>query len=170
MNNKLYILCGIPFSGKTTLAKRMVEKFGFARIDLDEVKFELFGTSITDGEIDQLGWDKVYQRMYKRIEDLLKTGKTVINDTGNFTRNERNIVKKIADDLGVESITIYVDIPTKEARNRLLENRHSKVRFDVSDGDFNSTVSEMEKPEVGERHVVCKWRDDFDSWADTNIK
>lgn len=146
-----------------------MNKFGFTRIDLDEVKFNLFGSSITDSEIDKSGWDRVYQVMYKEIVDSLKQGKTVINDTGNFTRNERNIVKKIADELRVESITIFVDIPEKEAHERLLENRNNKVRFDVSDADFNSTVSEMEKPEVGERHIIYKLTDDFDSWADINI-
>lgn len=169
MRNRLYILCGIPFSGKTTLAKRMVEKFGFTRIDLDEVKFDLFGSSITDSEIAKSGWDRVYQEMYKEIGDSLKQGRTVINDTGNFSRNERNMVKKIADDLGVESITIFVDIPEKEAHGRLLENRINKVRFDVSDADFSSTVAEMEKPEVREKYIIYKWTDDFDLWVDLNI-
>jgi len=169
MSNKLYILCGIPFSGKTTLARRMVNKFGFTRIDLDEVKFNLFGSSITDSEIDKSGWDRVYQVMYKEIEDSLKLGKTVIHDTGNFTKNERVLVKKIADDLGIESITIFVDTPEKEAYKRLLMNRNNKERFDVSDADFKSTTIEMEIPDVDEKHFIYKWTDDFDSWAGINI-
>jgi len=63
IKNKLYILCGIPFSGKSVLANKIVERFGYTRIDLDEVKFQIFGQSITDGEIDQSGWDKIYQEM-----------------------------------------------------------------------------------------------------------
>ena len=59
MNIKLYILCGIPFSGKTTLANKVVEMLGFKRIDLDEIKFKIFGPKITDSQIDQDGWNKV---------------------------------------------------------------------------------------------------------------
>jgi len=146
-----------------------VNKFGFTRIDLDEVKFNLFGSSITDSEIDKSGWDRVYQVMYKEIEDSLKLGKTVIHDTGNFTKNERVLVKKIADDLGIESITIFVDTPEKEAYKRLLMNRNNKERFDVSDADFKSTTIEMEIPDVDEKHFIYKWTDDFDSWAGINI-
>ena len=169
MNNRLYILCGIPFSGKTTLAKKMVEKFNFTRIDLDEVKFDLFGSSVIDSEIDQSGWDKIYKEMYQKIGESLKQGGTVVHDTGNFTRNERFIVKKIADDLGIESVTVFVDTPTEEAYKRLMENRNKKIRFDVSDVDFNSTVAEMEKPGDDEKHLLYKWTEDFDSWINNQI-
>jgi len=94
MINKLYILCGIPFSGKSTLAKKIVKKLRFVRIDLDEVKFDIFGPSVTDAEIDQSGWDKIYQEMYRRIRESLTAGKTVVHDTGNFTKSERGVVKK----------------------------------------------------------------------------
>jgi predicted kinase len=92
--NKLIILCGIPFSGKSTLAKELADKLGAIRIDLDEVKFDLFGKGIHDSEIDQSGWDKIYQEMYKKIETALKERQTVIHDTGNFTKYERNLISK----------------------------------------------------------------------------
>ena len=126
--NKLYIFCGIPFSGKTTIAKKLEEKLGYIRIDLDDVKFSLFGNDILDEKIDKQGWDKVYQKMYKQIEDNLKNDKTVINDTGNFTKHERDLVKEIADKLGLETIEVFIDTPTEIARQRLLENKKIKKR------------------------------------------
>ena len=33
----LYILCGLPFAGKTTLAKELVKHFGFVHIDIDQI-------------------------------------------------------------------------------------------------------------------------------------
>ena len=68
--NKLYILCGIPFSGKTTLAKEIAKQKGFTRIDLDDVKFDLFGKYIQDKDLKQEDWDKIYQKnlaIYRRI-------------------------------------------------------------------------------------------------------
>lgn len=32
---RLYILCGLPFSGKTTLAKKLEKRLGFVLIDID---------------------------------------------------------------------------------------------------------------------------------------
>jgi predicted kinase len=113
MSNKLYIFCGIPFSGKTTLAKELEKTLGYKRIDLDEVKFSFFGNEIRDANINQEGWDKIYQEMYKQIEESLKNGETVIHDTGNFTKHERELVKEIADKLGIEAITVFLDIPKR---------------------------------------------------------
>lgn len=169
MNNKLYILCGIPFSGKSTQAKKLVEKLGFTRIDLDEVKFELFGYSIMDSQIDQSGWDAVFREMYIRIKEELNNGKTVVHDTGNFTKHERSLVKKIADDLGIETITIFVDTPKDEAYKRLMKNRLTKDRFDVADEDFEETTIEMEPPKDDEKHLVFKWTDSMDEWIKANF-
>ncbi len=155
MTNKLYILCGIPFSGKTTLAKRMAEKLSFFRIDLDEVKFDLFGPNILDTQIDQSGWDKVYTEMYRRIKQSLIAGKTVVHDTGNFTRQDRGKVQAIAKELGIETITIFVNIP--------------KTRFDVADEDFQSTVKELEPPDENEKHLVFNWTDDVELWLEKYI-
>lgn len=154
--NKLIILCGIPFSGKTTLSNELVKRLGVIRIDLDEVKFDLFGKEVKDSEIDQNGWDKIYQEMYKKIEETLKGGGTVLQDTGNFTKYERGLVSEIAKNLDIEIKTIFVDTPVEVARERLLKNRQTKKRFDVSDEDFESTIAEMEPPTEDENPILFK--------------
>lgn len=53
MKSKLVILCGIPFSGKTTLAKALVDLKSYKHIDLDDVKNKLFGDEVTDEEITE---------------------------------------------------------------------------------------------------------------------
>jgi predicted kinase len=168
--NKLYILCGIPFSGKTTLSKELEKTLGFKRVDLDEVKFELFGSDVKDSGINQEGWDKIYQEMYKLIEESLVKGQTVLHDTGNFTKHERDLVKNIASKLGIEAITIFVNTPVAVARERLLQNRRINHRFDVTDEDFESTVNEMEQPAESEKHIVYEFETPVDRWIDNNFK
>lgn len=168
--NTLYICCGIPFSGKSTLAKQMVSLKGFTHIDLDEIKFELFGQNIKDDAIDKQGWDRIYMDMYQRIKNELEMGNTVIHDTGNFTLKERNRVRNIADKLGIPAITIYVQTKTPVAKKRLLSNRTSKERFDVSDKDFESTVKEMEPPTEAETHLVYTPSDPMDEWIHKHIQ
>jgi len=142
---------------------------GYIRIDLDDVKFSLFGNDILDEKIDKQGWDKVYQKMYKQIEDNLKNDKTVINDTGNFTKHERDLVKEIADKLGLETIEVFIDTPTEIARQRLLENKKIKKRFDVSENDFNSTVSEFEPPEDN-NVITYKHPQPIEDWIIENFQ
>lgn len=167
--NKLYILCGIPFSGKSTLAKAIVNKLDCERVDLDEVKFQLYGKDIQDGDLEQKDWDIIYRRMYKAIENLLKQGKTVVHDTGNFTKYERSLVRQIADKLGIKNQTIFVDVPKSIAYKRLLENRKRKARFDVTDKDFESTVKEMKPPTKDENPLVFKANYDVDSWINSKL-
>lgn len=166
VKNKLYILCGIPFSGKSVLANELVKRFNYTKISLDEIKSEIFGKEITDGEIDQVGWDKIYQEMYKRIEENLKKEKTVIQDAGNFTKYERGLVRQIATKLSIVAVTIFVDTPKNIARERLLRNRQTKERFNVSDKDFESTVAEMEPPGNDEESITYRYQEEVDRWIE----
>ena len=168
--SKLYIFCGIPFSGKTTITKLLENKFHWKRIDLDEVKFELFGDNVRDEDIDQPGWDKIYQEMYKRIDNSLSARENVIHDTGNFTKSERDVIRAIGERQGVEVITVFIDTPVEVARKRLQENRESKERFDITDESFEGCVNEMEPPTESEEHISYTQRDSLDSWIEENFK
>ncbi len=165
----LYILCGIPFSGKSTLAKRLAEFVGGIRIDLDEIKFEIYGAKIVDANLKQSDWDIIYQEMYKRIREWLLLGKVVVHDTGNFTRYERGLVSKIAEGQKIEYVTIYMEIPKEVAYDRLKINRLKRTRFDVSDKDFESTVTEMEMPDPEENAIYFRHDEDIDKWLKRNI-
>ncbi len=166
---KLYIFCGIPFSGKTTLAKRITQIKGYTRINLDEIKFQLFGSSIKDEQLNQDNWDQIYHVMYQQIQDTLQSNSTVLHDTGNFTQHERNLVRQIAQKLNIDAITIFVDTPINVAKQRLLQNRQNPQRFDVNDADFISTIKEMEPPNQIEKHLIYQHTQDMDTWITRNI-
>lgn len=142
----LIILTGIPFAGKTFLAKKLATDLGAVRVDLDEIKFNLLGEEIKDQEIIQTQWDDIYQKMYQQIELELKSNKLVVHDTGNFTAYERQLVIEIAKKMGIKFITIWVDYPVELAKKRLLVNRKTQIRFDISDQEFESAVAEMQWP------------------------
>lgn len=149
----LYILCGLPFAGKTTLAKELVKRFGFLRVDIDEIKHELGFGNKNDDELLQSEWNNIYQEAYKRVKNNLAAGKTVINDTGNFTRHERDVLRKIADTLGIRSMVIYLDIPVTVVKKRWLENKKTKERFDISEQSLDITTQELQLPTADE-HVI----------------
>jgi len=161
---KLYIFCGIPFSGKTTLSKKIASQKDYDCIDLDDIKFQLYGKNICDAELKHKDWNQIYQETYSQIRKSLKNGKTVLYDTGNFTKSERDIVRAIAEKLGIDTLTVYVDTPVELAKKNLIENRKSKKRFDVLDDEFNDVVNEMEVPDNDEPHIVFSLNDDINEW------
>jgi len=165
----LFILCGIPFAGKTTLAKELARKFGWVRIDLDEVKFGLFGKGVDDEEINQPRWDKVYQEMYTRIRQNLQNGKVVVHDTGNFTKSERGAVREIAEKLNLNTANIYVKTKKEKAWKRLLKNKKSQERFQVSKENFEAAVGEIEPPEKSENVLIFNNSIPINDWIEKFI-
>ena len=47
-SNKLIIVCGLSFAGKSTLANAISAAFGYLQVDVDETKDELFGPGVDE--------------------------------------------------------------------------------------------------------------------------
>jgi predicted kinase len=56
----LYLICGIPFAGKTTLAAALREHIGCVEVDVDEVKADLYGPDTPDEALSHKDWVRVY--------------------------------------------------------------------------------------------------------------
>jgi len=167
--NKLFVFCGIPFSGKTTISKLIVKKPNYVRIDLDEVKADLVGENIRDEDVSQNEWDRVYQEMYQKIEINLKEGKNVLQDAGNFTKYERGLVRETADKLGLETIVVYINTPIAVARKRLLENKQTRARADVNEELFDQVIKEMEPPNENETNISYTPGKDLNQWINEHF-
>jgi len=48
IGNKLLIICGLSFAGKSTLAKTLTAKFDYEEVDVNVTKIKLFGQGIQD--------------------------------------------------------------------------------------------------------------------------
>src|SRR6516225_3029380 len=108
----LYIMCGMAFSGKTTLAKKLCQETGFTRISLDEINAErgLFGG---DG-IARGDWERAHEIAKQRMQPLMAKGQgIVLDDTGCF-RWLRQTYCEFAQRNGYLARIVYVDIPISE--------------------------------------------------------
>lgn len=160
----LFILCGLPFSGKTTLAKELVKRFGFVRIDLDQINAERRLGSKSNDEISAEDWKITYDESYKRVDMALAQGQTVINDTANFTREQRDKLRKIANNHNIKTKIIYVNVPVKLACKRWQDNRNTKVRYDVRDEDFAEVADNFQAPTTGENVIYYDQTMTLDEW------
>jgi predicted kinase len=146
----LYILCGFPFAGKTTLAKALVGALGINRVAIDDINTE---RGVWDDErgLSAEEWTNTYNEAYRRIEAFLSRGESVIDDSGNFTRELREHLRTIAQRYGACTMIIYVDISLSEAQRRWQENRQTAVRADVRDEDFAYALEHFEPPTEDEQ-------------------
>lgn len=103
---KLILLIGIQGSGKTTLAKKLVEK-GFSRIGADDIRGELFGDPIIQADTA-----KVFEIFFERLEKLLAAGGDVVVDNTNLNSKHRKPIIDLAKAAGYTDIQLWVlDIP-----------------------------------------------------------
>lgn len=148
----LYLLCGLPFAGKTTLAKALEDWLGIRRVALDEINTER-GIWNDETGLSPEEWEAAYQEVYRRIATVLSQGESVIDDSTNFTRDQRDRLRSLAEQYHARTQVIFVDVPVSEVRRRWQENRLTALRADVRDEDFAQVLDQFVPPAEGE-HVL----------------
>jgi predicted kinase len=167
--SKLVIICGISFAGKSTLGEAIAQQLGYAQVDVDDMKFHLYGPETQDEQLSHAHWDRIYEETDKLLASYLQSGQTVIDASRNFRKQERQWARQIAAQAQAEVVTIFVDTPELIARQRLLENRKKPSRRDVTDKDFETILHVWEPPTVDETPLVFRYGDHIDTWIDTWI-
>ena len=167
--SKLVIICGISFAGKSTLGEAIAQRFGYVQVDVDDMKCHLYGPASKDEELSRADWVRIYDETDKLMESYLQSGKTVIDASRNFRKQERQLARHIATQLKAEVVTILVDTPEDIARKRLLENRQKHSRLDVTDTDFETILHVWGPPTADEAPLVFRSGDQIDTWIAENI-
>jgi predicted kinase len=117
-NSRLIIVCGLPGSGKTTLAKQLEERLQAVRLSADDW-MEALAINLWDEQsrarIELLQWT-VAQR-------LLRQGLVVIIEWGTWSRSERDLLRIRARELGAAVELRYVKAPIDVLFERVQQRR-----------------------------------------------
>src|SRR6266487_274189 len=122
----LYIMCGLPFSGKTTLARALANQCGCVHLDLDAIarKKNLF----PEEGINDEQWGHVFREVYRQVATLLTSGKSVVFDAVNYDRVGRDRLRTIAQQSDSAVHVIYIDLPIQEIKQRWQSNQANRQR------------------------------------------
>ena len=159
----LTFFCGLPFAGKSTLARVLAARTGARLIALDAINGER-GLGLDSKTISPEDWDITYATAYQRVAEALAASVPVVYDETNFLRSQRDAVRAIADRAGATARLIWVTTPNAIARARWLANRQTGARFDVRDDDFNYVAARFEEPEPYEDAVHYDGAQEPDEW------
>jgi predicted kinase len=119
-STRLVLICGLPASGKTTLARRLAPRIPAIRLDKDQWTTEL-GLDVWDDELRV----RVERQLWALAQDLLAQGQSVILEWGHWARVERDEKRRGARALGVGVELHYLDPPLEELIERALRRTES---------------------------------------------
>jgi predicted kinase len=114
LSPRLIVICGLPGSGKTTLAKRLEIERSAVRLSADDWIAALsinLHDEAARGRIEALQWSICQQ--------LLSKGLTVIVEWGSWGRWERDILRKRARELGAAVELHYLSASVDELFERI---------------------------------------------------
>jgi predicted kinase len=125
---RLVLLCGLPASGKTTLAREIADAYGAVRLNLDEWELAL-GIDPFDAEF-QVKLEAQFSRL---TEQLLTLGTSVILEWGFWAREERDEKRDLGRSLGAAVELRFLDVPYDELVRRVVD-RHAEGGLAITDG------------------------------------
>ncbi len=149
--SKVYIMVGVPASGKSTYVK---EHLGSDVVVLssDALRGELLG--------DETRQDKnayIFRELYNRAKRFVKEGRDIVIDATSIDRERRAKVLSHFDLNKVEVVAIYLDTPIEEcytrdeARNRtvgrsVIDKFAGKLEVPTIDEGFSEVIVVKQVP------------------------
>jgi len=102
----LYLLIGLPGSGKSSWARENRSRLHAVVVGSDEIRRE-FGANGQDFFHDDL----VFAEVERRARSLLQTGRSVILDATHFERNYRSYALDLTREIDADRVAIWFDVP-----------------------------------------------------------
>jgi len=145
---RLIVICGLPGSGKTTLAKELAPNVPAVRLSPDEWKHDL-GIDY----YDEQGRVRLEDRLWRLGQELLTLGQSVILENGFWAREERDELRLTARTLGVGVELHYLEATLEELWRRI-QLRNDEARpgvVPISREDLAKWALRFEPPDAAER-------------------
>ncbi len=146
----LFLTCGLPGSGKTTIARRIEWEYSAVRLTADEWLSEI-QTHLPSRERDDLR-PAVERIQLRLVERLLGLGCNVVLDWGLWVKVERDQYRTLARRLNADVVLCAIDLPLDQLRTRLIRRNadRRKDEFHISNQDLERALSFWQPPTQAE--------------------
>ncbi len=124
---KLVIMCGLPGSGKTTVAKKVARRVKGVLLTADVVRREMFPVR-TYSLAER---NAVYEELLQRASAYLTTGTSVVLDSTYASAIHRDAARKMAKACGVNYSVVHVTCAEDVATTRIEERKNDASEADV---------------------------------------
>jgi predicted kinase len=160
----MFILIGLPASGKTTRARQLEVENSALRLTPDDWMFPLFGDPQPEGKRDILEGRLVELSLW-----ALKRGINVVMDFGLWAKDERTALRHLAEGTGASCELIYMDIGEEENVKRITERPTGAAvsTFNITTDDLAKYRAFFQVPTTEELNLgtLDEPPSPFDNWG-----
>ena len=139
------LVFGAPCSGKTTFCEKFAKRFNLAYFDLADL---------------QNKYDLSHKLILMLIEQLAKTGQTILIEGNLDTEKDREEIRHLFRAAGYKPFTIWIQTDVATIRNRL-KIRHKSILKAKS--AYNTAVDKLETPTEVERPIILSGKHTFET-------
>lgn len=132
------VVCGLPGVGKSTVSRTIADRVDGAVLRTDVIRQEIVEKPVYTAREKR----RVYEELFDRARELVKTGRTVVLDGTYRRRAFRDQARALAGDLGADFELVAV-----ECDESVVERRIAAREDDASEADIE---------------VYRQYRDSFD--------
>jgi predicted kinase len=118
---RLYVLVGLPGSGKSTYARGELQ--GVARVSLDDLRMMMSGVAY-DARYEPLVAEAAAATLEALLRRACEWGCDLVFDATNVTREHRQRAVQAARRHGVEPCCVFLDLPLEVALTRNQQREH----------------------------------------------
>lgn len=147
----LIMLCGLPATGKSYLARRLVERMPFVIVETDFVRKTLFPSPTYSAQESSL----VHEVCHALMEKLLKRGARVIFDATNLLEFHRERVYRLARFTAARLVIVQTVAPETVVKERLEKRSVTRDLDDIYDANWAiyKRMASTQQP-IGHTHLT----------------
>lgn len=150
----LFVLCGLPYAGKSYVAKQLHQKTDVEFVSIDDI-FQECGFDWNVNKLPSVDeWQQIFNESYENTKVALKAGKNVLYDSTNHTVASRDMLREVAASVGGQTQVLYVKSAVETVWKRWEENQKNPIRTIVSRELVQSTIDLFEEPTENENLIT----------------
>ena len=141
-------MCGLAFSGKSTLARKIAERTGSKLVAFDKLWVEKDKENpIPKGDE---GWRFIRKVGQYEVAKSLQEGNSVVYDDNNVRFEHREELRLVARRFSTRPIVVYLNTPIEVIRERETTNKITSERHEVEPENFQTVLEQLQPPLVDE--------------------